>query len=288
VNYLRLLRPHQWVKNIFVFIGLFFAHAWNQMPLLESVSIAFISFCLISSSVYIYNDIIDSPQDRLHPTKKNRPIASQKISIKTAAIISIMLFLIAFGLSLIVSQKITLIILSYFLLNILYTHYIKHMVILDVFAISAGFMLRILAGTIGINIIPSPWLMFCGLMLTLFLGFTKRRAENMITHETYALPRKILKEYNSVFLDKMISITAGSSIIGYALYTMSPETIRFHHTANLIYTIPLVIYGIFRYLYLLHRETKQMGEDTAKDLLTDIPFMLTLVLWILLTFYMIG
>ena len=288
MNLIRLLRPHQWIKNLFVFAGLFFAHAWYDSTLVESVILAFIAFCLMSSSVYIYNDLIDCPGDKLHPIKKHRPLASQKTSLKTAIILAILLFLSSLILSLISSYQVAMIIFSYFCLNIIYTHYLKHIVILDVFAISAGFMLRILAGTIGVNIPPSPWLMFCGLMITLFLGFTKRRAEGFVLQATDFASRKVLREYNTIFLDKMIGITASCSIIGYGLYTLSPDTIRVHHTANLIYTIPFVIYGIFRYLYLLHQKTAQsMGEDTSKDLLTDMPLMITVLLWVLMTFYMI-
>jgi len=289
VNLAGLLRPHQWIKNTFVFAGLFFAHAWSNIALVESILIAFTAFCFMSSTVYIYNDIIDFPHDRLHPVKKHRPLASQKISTQTAMIILILCFLLSLSLGLIISYKMTIIILSYFCLNIIYTHYLKHIVILDVFSISAGFMLRILAGTIGVNIPPSPWLMFCGLMITLFLGFTKRRAEGMTLQETDFLSRKVLKEYNTVFLDKMIGITASCSIMGYGIYTLSPETIRIHHTADLIYTLPFVIYGIFRYLYLLHQKTSDKnGEDTSKDILTDKSLMVTTLLWVFVTLWMIS
>ncbi len=289
LNLIRLLRPHQWIKNTFVFAGLFFAHAWVNITLVESVLLAFAAFCFMSSAVYIYNDIIDFPQDRLHPVKQHRPLASQQVSSQIAMIILVLCFLLSLNLGLYISYKIAIIVLTYFCLNIIYTHYLKHMVILDVFAISAGFMLRILAGTIGVGIPPSPWLMFCGLMITLFLGFTKRRAEGMTLQESDFSSRKVLKEYTTVFLDKMIGITASCSIMGYGIYTLSSETIRVHHTANLIYTLPFVIYGIFRYLYLLHQKTAhQNGEDTSKDLLTDKPLMLAVLLWIFVTLYMIS
>lgn len=289
VNLVSLLRPHQWIKNIFVFAGLFFAHAWGNIALVESILFTFTAFCLMSSTVYIYNDIIDFPHDKSHPVKKYRPLASQKISTQTATIILILCFLCSLSLGLLASYKVTIIILSYFCLNIIYTHFLKHIVILDVFAISAGFMLRILAGTIGVNIPPSPWLMFCGLMITLFLGFTKRRAEGMTLQEADFISRKVLKEYNTIFLDKMIGITASCSIMGYGIYTLSPETVRIHHTTNLIYTLPFVIYGIFRYLFLLHQKTvDKNGEDTSKDLLTDTPLMVTTLLWVCVTLYMIS
>lgn len=275
---IRLLRPHQWIKNSFVLVGLIFAHAWTQINVVEQVLCAMLAFCLMSSAVYIYNDISDRATDRLHPQKKHRPIANNDISCITAIILSALLFCFAAFLGWSVSLVVLIILLSYVLLNITYTHVLKNIVIIDVFAIATGFMLRILAGTIGVGIIPSQWLMFCGLMITLFLGFTKRRAEN-IAIQQQSIIRPVLKNYNAIFLDKMISITASCSIIGYGLYTMSPDTTHFHHTANLIYTIPFVIYGIFRYLYLLHNAVQRVGEDTAKDLLLDKHLFFTVIGW---------
>ena len=190
-----------------------------------------------------------------------------------AVILGILLFFLSIIIVFYNSYMALLFLLAYFLLNIAYTHYLKNWVIIDVFSISAGFMLRIFAGTLGLNIPPSGWLLFCGFSLTLFLGFTKRRAELISGHNMPEYPaRKVLKNYDPLFLDKLISIMASCSIISYGLYTMSPETIRIHHTQNLIYTVPLVIYGIFRYLFLLHQTRSfhtSAGEDTAKDLLTD-------------------
>jgi 4-hydroxybenzoate polyprenyltransferase len=243
---IKLLRPHQWIKNIFVLTGLIFANAWTDFPVVLSVLLATTAFCLMSSAVYIYNDSVDIDQDRLHPTKKNRPLPSGKISISVARLILGILFIFAVGLGFIVSWQAAVILLSYFVLNLAYTHSLKHIVILDVFAISMGFMLRILAGTVGVGISPSQWLLFCGLMITLFLGFTKRRAESKLMRKDLHFTREVLKEYNQIFLDKMIVITASCSVIGYGLYTMSSQTIVAHHTQNLIYTLPFVVYGIFR------------------------------------------
>jgi 4-hydroxybenzoate polyprenyltransferase len=286
-SFIHLLRPHQWIKNAFVFVGLIFGHMWNQPIIINQVIFAAIAFCLMSSAVYIYNDIIDHPLDRLHPLKKNRPLPNGRISIKAAAILAVMLFVLALGFGELASNKVIIILLSYVVINLLYTHWLKHMVILDVFAIASGFMLRILAGTIGVGITPSQWLMFCGLMITLFLGFTKRRAEILIMQEQEELPRKVLREYNHIFLDKMIGITASCSIIGYGLYTMSAETLRVHNTANLIYTIPFVVYGIFRYLYLLHKTDVHAGQDTSKDLWQDKHLIVTVLVWFLLTLLII-
>jgi len=271
---IRLLRPHQWVKNIFVFAGLIFAHAWASPVTVVHVLLAAMAFCFMSSAVYIYNDIIDKPYDKTHPVKKYRLISSEKITIKTAVVIMNLLFVIALGLSLWVSGMVALILGSYFLLNIAYTHILKHIIILDVFSISLGFILRLLAGTVGVGIAPSQWLMFCGLMITLFLGFTKRRAEKKQMAQDLHLSRTVLKDYTQEFLDKMISITASCSIIGYGLYTMTSEI------HGLIYTLPLVIYGIFRYSY-------KSGEDMAQDLIKDKHLLVTFVLWLGVTIILV-
>lgn len=285
MNFLHLLRPHQWLKNSFVFIGIIFGHAFENNILLEKAFLAFLAFCLMASSVYIYNDIVDCPQDKLHPSKKKRHLAAGKFSIKSASFIAVLLFLFSISLALMASVDVAMIIFAYFLLNIAYTQILKHVVILDVFCISAGFMLRIFAGTFGIGIPPSAWLLFCGFVLTLFLGFTKRRAEGFSSEDNPFLTRAVLKDYNKLFLDKIIGIMASCTIISYALYTMSPETIAVHHTINLIYTVPFVIYGIFRYLYILHKKTG--GEDTAMDLMSDRQFMLAVAGWLLMVTYMI-
>lgn len=283
LSVLHLLRPHQWIKNLFVFTGLIFAHAWHQPGLISHVVLTAIAFCFCSSSVYVYNDIVDRESDRLHPRKKNRPIANYLISLPLAITISILLLCIGLGLGFFVAKTVGLILLAYLVMNIFYTHWWKHVAILDVFVISAGFMLRILAGTTGVGIPPSQWLMFCGLMLTLFLGFAKRRAESFQT--SHIAQRAVLKDYPEIFLDKMIGITAACTIISYGLYTMSPQTLVEQGTPNLIYTIPLVAYGIFRYIYLLHHEAA--GEDTSRDLMGDKQLLLVVFLWILMVFCLI-
>lgn len=285
---IKLLRPHQWIKNIFVLTGLIFANAWSDVHTVFSVFLATLAFCFMSSAVYIYNDIVDLEQDKLHPAKKHRPLPSGKISFSAAQGLLTFLFLLGVGLGFVVSWQADAILFGYFILNVGYTHYFKHVVILDVFSISMGFMLRILAGTVGVGIAPSEWLLFCGLMITLFLGFTKRRAESKLMGKDLHFTREVLNDYNHIFLDKMIGITASCSIIGYGLYTMSEQTAMTHHTQNLIYTLPFVIYGIFRYLYLLHRAVDHQGEDMAKDLVKDKHLLVTFVLWLLSTIMLIA
>lgn len=283
---IRLMRPHQWVKNAFVLTGLLFGHAWHDPALLGKGLLAFAAFCLISSTIYIINDIIDIEQDKQHPGKRKRPLPSGKLKISTAAIFAALLGACAILLALAVSHTVLTIILGYAVMNLAYSLKLKHVVILDVFIIAAGFMLRILAGTLGLGIPPSQWLLLCGLMVTLFLGFSKRRAEIIALSEDKAAHRKVLEHYSPVLLDKMIGITASGVIMSYSLYTMNPDTIRIHGTPNLIYTVPFVIYGVFRYIYLLHHQNR--GSDTAKDMVRDPHLLIVLLGWTITTFILIA
>ncbi len=286
IDLFRLMRPHQWVKNSFVLVGLLFGHAWNDPALATQVLLAFAAFCLMSSAVYTINDMADVEQDRHHPKKSKRPLASGRISITAAALLGALLSGLSLVLALMASQTVMFILAGYALLNIAYTLRLKHVVILDIFIIATGFMLRILAGTLGVGIPPSQWLLLCGLMVTLFLGFTKRRAEILALNEDNKTShRKVLEHYSPVLLDKMIGITAAGLIMSYSLYTMSPDTIRIHGTANLIYTVPFVMYGVFRYIYLLHHQNR--GGDTSRDLVRDIHLLGVVTGWIATTLWLI-
>ena len=283
---LRLMRPHQWVKNSFVLTGLLFGHAWHDPALVTKVIIAFVAFCLTSSTIYIINDIVDIEQDKHHPTKRNRPLPSGKLTIPTAAIFAVFLGATAFTLAYFASPTVMLILLIYAVMNIAYSLKLKHVVILDVFIIATGFMLRILAGTLGLGIPPSQWLLLCGLMVTLFLGFSKRRAEIIALSDDKSAHRKVLEQYSAVLLDKIIVITGAGLIMSYSLYTMNPETIRIHGTANLIYTVPFVIYGVFRYIFLLHHQSS--GGDPSKDLVRDPHMLIVLLAWLVSTIALIA
>ncbi len=283
---LRLMRPHQWLKNIFVFIGLLFGHAWHDAETVQQVILAFTAFCLVSSAVYTANDIVDRAQDRLHPKKNQRPLAAGTIPVSLAAVFAVLLCGIGLALAFAASQKVFVILLSYVLINIAYTLRLKHVVILDIFIIATGFMLRILAGTLGVGIQPSQWLLLCGLMVTLFLGFTKRRAEIIALNEDKVAHRRVLEHYSPVLLDKMIVITASGLIMSYSLYTMNADTIRIHHTPNLIFTVPFVIYGVFRYIYLLHHQSQ--GGDPSHDLVRDPHLIIAVSVWLATTLLLIA
>jgi len=281
----KLIRPHQWVKNGFVLMGVFFGHDWSDETRLALAGMAAAAFSLVSSGTYIINDLRDAPQDRLHPVKKHRPIASGAIAPVPAALLSALLLGFGFGLAFLVSATAAALIGLYLAMNLAYSYGLKHVVILDVFVIAIGFMLRILVGTVGIGIDPSQWLLFCGLMLTLFLGFAKRRAELAI-QAAGGGSRRVLEHYSPQILDVMIAVTVGGTILSYSLYTMNERTVAVHGTEDLIYTAPFVIYGIFRYVYLLYKEGG--GEDTARDLIRDPHILLTVFLWGATTLWLIG
>jgi 4-hydroxybenzoate polyprenyltransferase len=283
---LRLMRPHQWVKNTFVFTGLLFGHAWHDSHLVVQVVIAFIAFCLVSSAIYTINDIVDLEQDRNHPKKSKRPLAAGSVSISAAFTMAAVLGLLGFVLAYAASPTVFIILFGYALMNIAYSLWLKHVVILDVFIIATGFMLRILAGTLGVGIPPSQWLLLCGLMVTLFLGFTKRRAEIIALTDDKIAHRKVLEHYSPVLLDKMIGITAAGLIMSYSLYTMNADTIRIHGTANLIYTVPFVMYGVFRYIYLLHHQSR--GGDPSHDLVRDPHLIIVVGAWLAATILLIA
>lgn len=284
---LRLIRPHQYLKNGFVLLGPLFAHEWGSQ-MLGLAGLTFLAFCAMASAVYVLNDIMDVEADRLHPVKCQRPLASGAVPLRMAGVLFALLVLLSLGLSLSVGFWVVVCTLSYLFINILYSWRLKHVVILDVFLISSGFMLRIMAGTVGLGIAPSSWLLLCGLMVTLFLGFSKRRAELLMLEGEEAgsrLIRRVLDDYNSQMLEQFIAISAACTILAYGLYTVAPQTIELHGSPNLIYTLPFVVYGIFRYLFLLHR--RNGGSDTAKDLLQDPHLLLTAGLWVACTLWVL-
>ncbi len=265
--WVKLLRPHQWVKSGFVFVGLLFGHGWNDGALVAQVLLAAGAFSLAASAVYVGNDLIDRENDRQHPEKCRRPLASGAIGVSSALFLGLACLLVAVGLAWMASPAVLGVVVAYLLLNVGYTLGLKHVVVLDVFIISAGFMLRILAGTVGVGIAPSNWLLLCGLMVTLFLGFAKRRAELKALDDDAASHRRVLEDYDPVLLDKLIGVCAAATIVSYSLYTVSPETVLMHGTDRLVATVPFVVYGMFRYLFLLHRRAG--GGDPAAQLLTD-------------------
>jgi HAD superfamily hydrolase (TIGR01490 family) len=286
LDFLKLMRPHQWAKNAFVFVGVLFGHAWSIPELLLAAVLAAGAFSMVSSAIYILNDYADRERDRLHPTKRMRPLASGRVTPAKALVLSGALALLGGALALKAGVLVLLIVAGYAALNVLYSFGLKNQVILDVFIIAAGFLLRILAGTAGIGIEPSKWLLVCSLFLTLFLGFTKRRSELQDGGQQHVIHRKALLHYSPALLDNMMAITATAAIMSYSLYTMSAETAAMHGTENLIYTIPFVAYGMFRYLFLLH--AKHAGTDTSRDIVRDPQLVVTVLGWAGATVWLIS
>lgn len=275
---IKLLRPHQWLKNGFVLVGLLFGHAWNDPVKLAQAAAAFAAFCLLASAVYVMNDLIDREQDRQHPRKKFRPLAAGTISVQAALGLGMLCLLGGSFIALRWSGSAPWLFFIYLTMNVAYCLGLKHVVILDVFIIAAGFMLRILAGTLGLDIAPSHWLLLCGLMVTLFLGFAKRRAELNALASDNAGHRRVLEHYTVPMLDQFIAIAASGTVISYAIYTVSAETVAMHGTRGLIATVPLVLYGVLRYLWRLHRQGG--GGDPALELLTDPHLIVAALGWL--------
>ena len=274
----RLLRPHQWVKNAFVLVGLIFSQQFSDLQIVTRVIFATIAFSLVSSSVYILNDWFDREKDKLHPKKCARPLAAGALSARTAFIIFGLLVVLGFALGFFVSVVTGGILAVYILQNLAYSRGLKNIVVLDVFLLALGFMLRIMAGTWGVGIAPSNWLLLCGLMLALFMGFGKRWAELNEFQEQASQHRSVLRSYSQELLDKMIGITAGGVVVTYSLYTVDAQTVALHGTDHLIYTVPFVLYGVFRYLYLLH-ECKA-GEDPSHLIVRDPHIRTVVFLWL--------
>jgi len=230
--------------------------------------------------MYIINDILDKERDKFHPIKKLRPIASGSVSIIEGFIISFIFLILSIFTASTLPQTFYLIILAYLFLQIIYTLSLKNFVILDGISIALGFILRILGGGVAIDVPISSWLFLCTFFLALFLAFCKRRAEMEL--ENYSDQRQVLEKYSKTFLDHLISISAGITVLCYSLYIISPETIKKFHSPYLILTLPFVVYGIYRYLYLVH--IKNIGEEPSSVLFKDKPFLLNILLWIIIFF----
>jgi len=276
---INLMRPGHWVKNGFVIAPLLFAHKFNDSAMCIKVALTFAAFCAVSSIVYIINDLCDRREDQNHPTKKNRPIASGAVSISEAVILSIILMILGFAAAMTVNCRVTAIVLLYAVMNLIYSLKIKHVAILDVMTIATGFVLRVLAGSAAISVLPSHWLILCTIMISLFLGFTKRRAELIgITADNQNNTRVVLKDYSVAFLDQVIAVVTGATVVCYALYTVDARTVETFGSRAMLLTVPSVIYGIFRYIYIIYH--LQKGDDPTGALLRDIPTLVNLVIWI--------
>jgi 4-hydroxybenzoate polyprenyltransferase len=271
------MRPKHWLKNVFVLAPLAFAAGPNPITALPAVALAFLSFCLLSSAVYCFNDALDADRDRANPLKKHRPVAAGIISIPAAMAAAAVLAataitIMAFWLP----AAVLLVGLLYLLNNLFYSILLKHHAIVDVMSIASGFVLRLIAGALAIPVLPSSWLIVCGFSLALLLGFGKRRAELMILD---AVPqyRSTLEVYTPAKTDVLLAISASLTLLSYMLYTVAPDTQRLHGTANLVYTVPFVAYGIFRFIFKVH---EGRADGPVEILASDKVFALNGILWI--------
>jgi 4-hydroxybenzoate polyprenyltransferase len=274
------LRPRQWVKNLFVFAGLVFAQKLLT-PLVWPALAAFALFCALSGAVYLFNDVADRAQDRLHPHKRLRPVAAGTLGPRPALAIATGLFVGSLALGFVLSRGFGLVALAYAVLLVAYSAWLKHVVIVDVLVVAIGFVLRAVAGALAIGVAISGWLLICTILIALFLALGKRRHEYRSLTGNAAAHRPILAEYSEGFLDQMISVVTASTVTAYALYTMSAETVGKFHTRLLPLTLPFVLYGIFRYLYLLYR--RDLGGNPSDLLVSDRALLVDALLWMLAT-----
>ncbi len=274
------LRPRQWVKNLFVFAGVIFSQQLLT-PRIWPALAAFAIFCGLSGSIYLFNDVADADKDRLHPAKRLRPIASGALPLGTAVGFGVLLLAGCLAAAFALSPAFGLVSLSYGALLTAYSLWLKHIVIVDVLTVSMGFVLRAVAGAVAVDVEISGWLLICSILMALFLGLGKRRHEYRSLTGDAAAHRPILADYSEGFLDQMISVVTASTVTTYALYTMSPETVSKFHTRLLPLTLPFVLYGIFRYLYLMYR--RDLGGNPSDLVVTDRGLLLDVLLWMLTT-----
>ena len=279
------MRPKQWVKNLVLFAGILFSHNLADMAAAVKTIAAFLLFCLLSSSVYLINDVKDRDVDRLHPEKRKRPIASGQLSPLSAWTIAAVYAVIAIGASYLINMPFGLIATGYFVLMLLYTFYFKQVVLIDVFTIASGFILRAVAGAAVIAVPISEWLLICVTSLSLFLGFTKRRQGIDLDGEQDMGRQPTVTEYTPLLLDQMIAITAAATIVFYSLYTLSAETVAKFQTNHLMYTIPFVIYGVLRYIYMIYKRKTKGNPEIV--LLTDRWLMGDVLLYVIAAWFII-
>ena len=281
-NVIISMRPEQWTKNLIVFAALFFGRSLTSIDVIAQTTCIFIIFCAVSSGSYMINDVVDRNEDRHHPEKSKRPIPAGKISIPFAILVSLILIFGGLYASWVISIRLFAVTFIFITLHIAYDFFLKHISILDVFSIAFAFIIRLFAGVTLCSIPVSSWILLCTFLLALFLALCKRRAEMAMLMDGSKRHRKSLEGYSVQFLDQLISIVGGCTIISYSLYSLSPETVANHGTDKLIYTIPFVVYGLFRYLYLV--QMKQGGTNPEKLLLRDVPLLVSIILYLLVMY----
>ncbi len=274
-----LLRSDQWIKNCFVFSGLLFGERLHDLTNLGNALVVFGLFCAVASAGYIHNDLSDREGDRSHPEKCDRPIASGLVSVTSARLVQTALLALGLGGALLMGTEILLYIGAYVILNFAYTALLKHVVVVDVMTIGVGFVIRVLVGCAAVGATASVWLLLCTFLLALFLGFGKRRHELLILEAKHVDHRPVLGHYGVRFLDQMIGVVSAVTIVCYIMYTVSPETEARHGNTHLVYTVPLVLHGLFRYDFLVYRQS--LGGNPTSIVVKDIPLLTTVLVWVL-------
>ena len=274
---LESMRPAQWTKNLFVFAALIFARGFFTLPLLLKSLGAFVVFCLVSGGLYIFNDLRDRDEDRSHPKKAQRPIARGDLRTGQALATFGILSVVGLAAAALLQRDFFAAVAVYFILQLAYSLKLKRVVILDIFVIAAGFVIRVVSGGLVIEVPISSWLLICTTLLALLLAMGKRRHELVLLDDRAIDHRPILKEYSAYLLDQMIAVVTASTLIAYCLYTISPETVQKFGTGRLIWTAAFVLYGIFRYLYLIHQ--KEKGGSPEELIIQDTPLLLNILLW---------
>jgi 4-hydroxybenzoate polyprenyltransferase len=273
----RALRPAQWVKNLFVLAPLVFAQRLFEVETVGRALLAFLAFSAAASATYLVNDLRDLEEDRRHPLKRLRPLASGALSPAVAVAAAAVLAAAAVAAAFFLGRAFAVPLLVYLALNGLYSYGLKHVVILDVMTIAVGFVLRVLAGAGAVGVEVSSWLLLCTIFIALFLGFSKRRHELVLLTAAAPDQRRVLSSYSPAFLDQMINVVTASAVLAYALYAVAPETVEKYHTGKLVYTVPMVLFGIFRYLYLIYQNPQERNPTEA--ILADAPSLINLMLW---------
>ena len=284
------MRPNQWTKNLVVFAGLVFSRNFFERELAAKSLEAFVVFCLLSGMIYLINDIADIERDKLHARKRERPLPSGMLSLKAAAVSAAVGILVALYFAWIIGWEFFVVAVVFVALNLAYSFGLKRVVLVDVMAISISFTLRAIGGVEALRSLEptieiSPWLLICTLFLSLFLAFCKRRHE-LVTMSNAGTHRRSLREYSPALLDQLVGITAGGSVLAYSIYTIWPDTVSKFGSTDLVYTVPLVLMGVMRYLYLVY--TKQKGGSPSRLLLHEKFILITVLLWILLVIAIIG
>jgi len=270
------LRPQQWVKNGFIFAALIFSQSLTRWDRCRQVMLATLVFCMVSSAVYVLNDILDASEDRHHPLKRLRPIASGRLSATTAGIVGAILGCCGLIGAWRLNTSFFGVVVAYLALNVLYSTFLKRVLLIDVFIVAAGFVFRVIGGGLVIHVAISPWLIVCTTLLALFIALSKRRHELVMLGRRASDHRAILADYSPYFLDQLISIVTASTVVTYALYTLSPDVQSKFPGKRLEMTIPFVLFGIFRYLHLIHH--RDQGGNPTRSLFTD-PVLLSVVLF---------